>query len=164
MLNIAGIDYESFTDGEGCRCTIFISGCEHRCPNCHNPETWDFNYGTPLTEELVNEINHQLDKRPFLSGITISGGDPVYSLSGVMWLINKLHIPNDNIWMYTGFTWDEVVKRMPFTSLEKFNVIVDGLYDDSLRDITLKFRGSSNQRLIDVKKTLESGSIVLFDC
>lgn len=83
-MNIAGINFESFCDGEGCRCVIFVSGCKHGCKGCHNKETWDFNYGTPISDDIIKRINEEVAKRPFVKGYTISGGDPVYSWDDVV--------------------------------------------------------------------------------
>ena len=166
MLHISGVNYESFTDGEGCRCTIFVSGCLHGCPGCQNPGTWSFNAGEPVTQDLIDKINTEIDKRPFLSGVTISGGDPIYSFSEVCNMIDKLHVPHNNIWMYTGFSWEELMrafKDQHIKMLRKFDVVVDGPYAKALRDTTLQFRGSKNQRIIDVKKSLDQNDIVLYN-
>ena len=147
MLHIAGIDYESIADADGVCCTLFFSGCKHHCPGCHSPDTWDFNYGKPVDQDLINEINRQIDKRPFLNGLVLSGGDPMYSAKEICELLPKLHIPNGNIWCYSGFTIEEILVNPEMkTLLDKCFVLVDGPFKIEQRDITLKFRGSSNQR------------------
>lgn len=162
-MNITGINYESFADGVGCRCTIFISGCRHGCKGCHNKETWDFNCGVPVSDSLIKAINEEIDKRPFIDGITLSGGDPVYSMNDVLNFINKIHHKN-NIWLYTGFTWEELIQTFDAKTLKTFNVIVDGMFVEEKRDIRLAFRGSSNQRIIDVQKTINNNNqIIAFD-
>ena len=147
MLHIAGIDYESIADAEGVCCTIFFSGCKHRCPGCHSPDTWDFNYGKPVDQDLIDEINRQIDKRPFLNGLVLSGGDPMYSAKEICDLIEKLHIPNNNIWCYSGFTIEEILEDEDMKALlNKCSVLVDGPFKIDQRNVSLKFRGSANQR------------------
>lgn len=163
-LHISGIDYESITDGEGCRCTIFISGCLHNCIGCQNIKTHNFYYGKVVDDNLIDEINYELKKRPYLSGITISGGDCMYSSIETLELINKLYIPKNNIWLYTGFSFNEIiVNSNMFNLLKKCNVLVDGRFEVNKRDVTLKFRGSSNQRIIDVKESIKKGEVVLWN-
>lgn len=162
MLYISGVNYESFTDGEGCRCTIFVAGCKHRCPGCQNPGTWSFTSGEPLTDELLEHINSEIQKRPFLNGITISGGDPIYSANEVHQMIKKINVPHNNIWLYTGFTWEELTKTVDIEFLKNISVVVDGPYIKMLRDTSLQFRGSKNQRLIDVQQSISQNKIVLY--
>lgn len=148
MLYISGINYESIADAEGVACTIFISGCKHHCKECHSKDTWNFTNGKPLTEELIKEINKEIDKRPFLSGIVFSGGDPMYSAKEVHELIKKLHIPNNNIWCYSGFLFEEIqADKEKSLLLNDCNVLVDGQFETDKRDVSLNFRGSSNQRI-----------------
>lgn len=161
-LHIGGIDYESISDGEGCRCTIFISGCCHNCKGCHNADCHDFNYGELVTDALIDEINQELDKRPYLSGITISGGDSMFSAYETLKFIKALHVPKNNIWIYSGFTYAEIVRdKYKLELLEMCDVLVDDRFEIDKRDVTLKFCGSSNQRIIDVKKSLEENKVVL---
>lgn len=163
-MYICGVNYESIADGIGVRTTIFVSGCLHNCVGCHSPETHNFTYGSPMTEPLITEINSEISKRPFLSGITISGGDAMYSPLETVKLIKQLSIPKNNIWLYTGFTIEEILNNNNQMSLLKhINVLVDGRFEYTKRDITLKWRGSSNQRVIDVSKTLKTGNITLYD-
>lgn len=171
-MNIAGINYESINDGEGVRTVIYVSGCSHKCPNCHNPETHDVNYGIEFTNELQDEIMNNIEKRPFISGITLSGGDPLHN-NNVFEVFNfiiklKSKFPDKNIWLYTGYTFDYITS-CPFRNIEttlrkrvvkECDVLVDGRYVDKLRDVTLKFRGSSNQRVIDMKETLKQNKVV----
>lgn len=174
-MNIAGINYESINDGEGVRTVIYVSGCSHKCPNCHNPQTHDVNYGVKFTNELQDEIISNIKKRPFISGITLSGGDPLHhnNASDVYNLIARLknEFPNKNIWLYTGYRFEDIIYnplRDMNTTLRKrvvemCDVLVDGRYVEELRDITLKFCGSSNQRVIDVKQSLKENQIVLYN-
>ena len=110
MLHIAGIDYESIADAEGVCCTLFFSGCRHRCRGCHSPDTWDFDYGKPLDKYLIAEINRQIDKRPFLNGIVLSGGDPMYQVDACLELAKYIKSKKMNIWCYTGFTYENLLK------------------------------------------------------
>ena len=150
-MNISGIIYESIVDGEGIRNVIFVSGCKHKCPGCHNPESWDFNYGKEFTlEEQMNFIE-QCKKNPLLDGITLSGGDPMYLEKDIISFIKlyKEHCPTHNIWIYSGFTYEELIQNPSRKAvLDLCDVLVDGLYLQELRDTTLPFRGSSNQRII----------------
>ena len=111
MLHIAGINYESTADAEGVACTIFFSGCKHFCNGCYSRDTWDFNYGKEISNALIDIINSEIDKRPFLSALVLSGGDPMYSAAEVNRFISKLHIPNNNIWCYSGFLMEQIIKN-----------------------------------------------------
>ena len=181
-MNIAGINYESINDGEGVRTVIYVSGCSHKCTNCHNPQTHDINYGIELTEELQNEIVYNIEKRPFISGITLSGGDPLHynNVSDVFNLITKLKdkFPDKSIWLYTGYTWNQIFYPVVTDNfdperdrildcrkrvVEMCDVLVDGKYVDNLRDISLRFCGSSNQRVISVLESLKENKIVLYN-
>lgn len=154
-LHLSGIRYESLADGAGVRAVIFVSGCAHKCLNCQSPMTHDFSAGEPVTEEMVRTINEELKKRTFLAGITLSGGDPFYSSLSVIKLLDDLYVPHNNIWAYSGFTFEEI-KRDPQMRklLERVDILVDGMYIEEKRDVTLRFRGSTNQRLIDVRSSL----------
>lgn len=148
MLHIAGINYESTVDAEGVACTIFFSGCKHFCNGCHSKDTWDFNYGKEVSDELIDTINSEIDKRPFLSALVLSGGDPMYSAADIKDFILKIHIPNNNIWCYTGFLMEQIVKNYEMKELlDLCNVLIDGQFEIDKRDITLSFRGSNNQRI-----------------
>lgn len=194
-MNIAGIDYESVNDGEGVRTVIYVSGCSHNCYNCHNPETHNINYGVPFTEELQNEIIENIKKRPFVSGITWSGGDPLHenNLDDVLKFTNKIRLlcPDKTIWLYSGYKVKEIINETfilnPSASditrtepdyivveeslkdkkrndiIRLCDVLVDGQYIDLQKDITLKFRGSGNQRVIDIKKSLKQNKVVLWE-
>lgn len=147
-MYISGINYESIADAEGVVCTIFISGCKHQCKGCHSKDTWNFKNGKLLTKELIKEINNEMDKRPFLSGVVFSGGDPMYSAREVHDLIKELHIPNNNIWCYSGFLFEEIqADQEKSLLLDDCNVLVDGKFEIDNRDVSLDFRGSSNQRI-----------------
>ena len=100
MIRLAGADYESFADAEGVSCVLFISGCKHNCKNCHSPQTHDFNYGVEITDKVIDDINKEIDKRPFLNALVLSGGDPMYSAKELISILPKIHIPHNNLWCY----------------------------------------------------------------
>lgn len=152
-MYISGIQYNSIVDGEGIRNTLFISGCMHYCEGCHNPKTWDFNYGYEFTEELQDDFINNCKENILLDGITLSGGDPVYSTKELVpFLIRfKEECPNLSIWLYTGFRIEEMKDS---ELLDYCDVVVDGPFSKELRDTTLDFRGSKNQRIIYLKKQL----------
>lgn len=148
MIKLAGYDWESFADAEGVSCVLFISGCRHKCKGCHSPQTHDFNYGLEITDDVINRINSEIDKRPFLSALVLSGGDPMYSAKELIPILNKIHVPKNNIWCYSGFTMEQIIKNPNMKALlNKCSHLVDGQFEIDKRDITLKFRGSSNQRI-----------------
>ena len=161
-INIAGVIPESFTDGPGIRYTIFTQGCRHHCKNCHNPETWDFNAGKTVD---IQSIYNDILENPMLDGITFSGGDPLYQPESCANLAKMIKENTDlNIWLYTGFTFDEVVNNPDYEEILKYlDVIVDGMYDEQCRSLHLRFRGSSNQRIINVPESLKLNKIVLMD-
>lgn len=149
-------------NGEGLRVVLWVSGCEHHCPNCQNPITWDPDDGLLFDDDAVHEIQSLLSKS-YISGLTLSGGDPLFPNNRndikdfIVYIKNQF--PNKTIWMYTGYKWSEI-NDLPV--MKYVDVIVDGKYIESLRDVNLPWRGSSNQRVIDVQKSLEKGQIVLY--
>lgn len=148
MIKLAGINYESFVDAEGVSCVLFVSGCNHKCCGCHSPQTHDFNYGIELNDALIETINIEIDKRPFLNALVLSGGDPMYSAKELLPLLSKIHVPNNNIWCYSGFTLNEIQANSNMAALlDKCTHLIDGMFDITKRDITLQFRGSSNQTI-----------------
>lgn len=154
-MYISGIEYDSIVDGEGIRNTLFISGCNHKCKGCHNTSTWNFKYGEEFTEEKQNEFILNCKSNVLLDGITLSGGDPMYSAEELLPFVKKFkeECPKLNIWIYSGFTFDEIIKDTDMSFLLLYcDVLVDGLYVEELRDVTLDFRGSSNQNIIDLNK------------
>lgn len=161
-MYLSGIENESLVDGPGIRVAIFISGCHHACPECHNPETWDFKYGHTYTEEDTNHII-ELCKNPLIDGITLSGGDPFYSAGELIPIVKQFRkiFPDKNVWAFTGFLWEQLMKHPDMQRLASLcDVIVDGPFIIARKDFTQSFRGSYNQRFIDVKKTLNNGKIV----
>ena len=164
MLHIAGINYESAADADGIACTIFFSGCKRKCKGCHSMDTWNFNYGEKITDDLISLINNEIDKRPFLSALVLSGGAPTYSAAEGKKFVSMIHVPKNNIWCYSGFKIERILKNPDMRELLTMcNVLVDGEFDINKRDITLSFRGSGNQRVIDVRKTLMKSKICLWN-
>lgn len=143
-------------DGPGFRTSIYFAGCKHQCKGCHNPSSWDFNAGTEMSADEIMKIVEEED-----FDVTFSGGDPLYHVSDVIELSSRINKLGHNIWIYTGFTWDEIIASPVLKpSLQYIDVLIDSPYIDSLRDADLLFRGSSNQHIIDVKKSLKENSII----
>lgn len=146
-------------DGPGLRTSIYLSGCRHHCPGCHNTHTWDFAQGTPMT---VDEIMQIVEENGF--NVTLTGGDPLYSLPAIIPLIQAINAAGYSIWLYTGFTYEQLLSLPDIEAiLPLLEAIVDGPFEQDKRDLSLSFRGSSNQRIIDVRNTLASGEIITFD-
>jgi anaerobic ribonucleoside-triphosphate reductase activating protein len=170
------------SDGEGVGVSLFVQGCDRHCFNCFNSETWDFNGGKEWTEEIKNKFMKLID-RPYIRRISILGGEPLaeQNLDEVLSLIKEIRIsfPEKSIWLYTGYNFDLLnskyneYKYTPFAAsadewltrweiISNINVLVDGEYIDEQKDLTLKWCGSSNQRVIDVKQSLKQGKVVLY--
>lgn len=219
-MNYLKIDKEDVCNGEGLRVVLWLSGCSHKCKGCQNPQTWDANSGIPFDESAKEELFRELDK-DYISGLTLTGGDPLFegNLDDVLDLVTEINkrynTPQDkvyvtdrnnniltcfpdrirlsrqkkSIWLYTGYAWedifnetleslmycgvpglslaDECEKTIGMSNVRKqiitlCDVLVDGRYIDSQRDISLAYRGSSNQRLIDIQQSLQKGEIVLW--
>ena len=165
-MNYEKIDKCSVSNGLGVRTVLWVSGCDVHCKSCHNQSTWDFNAGQPFTEDTMQEILLTLTK-PYISRFTLSGGHPLdpHNAPKVLEIVKrvKMVFPNKDIWIYSGYVWEDIIKDNTLKEiLECTDVLVDGAYVDELRDISLAFRGSSNQRIIDVKKTLNSNEVILW--
>ena len=144
-------------DGPGLRTSIYLAGCNHFCQGCHNPQSWDMNGGTEMT---IDEVMAQVDENDF--NVTLSGGDPLMQIDGVIELVKRIKAGGRTVWCYTGYTYEEVASQPKLADvLNYIDVLVDGPYQASLRDISLRFRGSSNQRLVDVAKSAP-GNIILW--
>ena len=174
-MNYASIRELDISNGESVGVALFVQGCPFNphCHNCFNPETWDFNGGKEWTKDVEKEFLN-LIKRPYIKRISFLGGEPLaeQNLDDILNLVNEIHLsfPNKNICLYSGYTWESIFgdygldisnnsKRREI--IRKCNIMVDGKYIDSKRDVSLKWRGSSNQRVIDIQKTLQRGEIVL---
>lgn len=173
-MNYLGIEKSSISNGPGVRVVLWVSGCTLHCKGCQNQESWGFNVGRLFDDTAKKELFDALDK-PYIQGITFSGGHPLENnnVEDVYLLLKEIKekFPTKNIWLYTGYTWEKI---FPTVCLDMFNVnnvyrkaavemcdfLVDGQYIEEQRDITLKFRGSKNQRIIDVQETLKRGTII----
>lgn len=156
------ITKDDMLNGDGLRVVLWVSGCSHHCPGCQNPITWDSSDGLIFDGNALNEIDDQLGKK-YISGITFSGGDPLFEGNRRDILVLCKYIrelfPNKNIWLYTGYTYEEV---SDLEIMDYIDILVDGPYVEKLRDTSLKWRGSSNQRVIDIKGTHKIGRVVLW--
>lgn len=152
-LRILGTYKETVVDGEGLRYSIYFAGCTHACKGCHNKESWCPDNGTLITEEYLDKIINEINSNPLLDGITLSGGDPLYNPEEMLEIIKYLKEKTKmNIWLYTGYTIEELRKdNKRMAVLEYADTIVDGKFVQELYDPLLKFRGSSNQRIIRKK-------------
>ena len=162
-LRVAGVNYDSLADGEGVRAAIFFSGCSHHCPGCHNLKAQDSQYGVVVTPELIQTVAAEINKRPYLSGITLTGGDPLFHALQTTEFLRKLLAMLDRpltVWLYTGYVWEKVSRLNIFDMVD---IVVDGPFVQELADKRLPFRGSVNQRIIDVRKSKESASVVLYN-
>ena len=159
-------------NGPGVRVSLFVSGCTHHCPGCFQPETWDFNYGKKFTDETIWEILRLLEPN-YIDGLTVLGGEPLdeRNMDDVWALLNvvrRMGSPEKTVWLYTGSTLEQLRARpyqygqLTKDILNKVDILVDGPFVEAKKDLRLKFCGSSNQRLIDLRKTEETGKIVLW--
>ena len=160
-LRIAGIEKESIVDGPGIRLVVFAQGCKRRCPGCHNPQTHPFDGGKIIN---INEILEMIDRIPLIDGITLSGGEPFEQAEAFAVLAEKVKEKGLNVMTYTGYTFEEIMKNLNTKGgwerlLKASDILVDGRFIQEERDLTLKFRGSKNQRIIDVKKSIENNRV-----
>ena len=177
-MNYHNITYPDMNNGSGLRVVLWLSGCSHHCYNCQNPQTWDVNSGIPFDESAKEELFRELDK-DYISGLTLSGGDPLHeaNLDGVLDLVNeiRLSLPNKSIWIYSGYQWSEIFNDGVYLTKEcacwkrreiikQCTVMVDGRYIDAQRNPSKKWAGSNNQHVIDIQQSLQKGEIVLWKC
>ena len=186
-MNYHNITYPDMNNGDGLRVVLWLSGCSHKCKGCQNPQTWDANSGIPFDESAKEELFRELDK-DYISGLTLTGGDPLFekNLDDVLDLVTeindryntshdriRLSCPQKSIWIYTGYKFEDCLikckicdenffRSLRYEIIKQCDVLIDGQYIDSQRNITLPYRGSSNQRLIDIQQTLQKGEIVLW--
>ena len=164
-LAVPDIQVDSIVDGEGIRSVIWFQGCGHKCFNCQNPETWDFEGGTKVA---IEDVKKQIRELEFQQGVTFSGGDPLYQLDAFIELAKEVHNCNMDVWVYTGFTYEELIKlskddKKYLDALKQIDVLVDGPFINKLKSFNVKFRGSSNQRIIDVPSSLKENKIILIE-
>ncbi len=174
-MNYAAIKKFDIANGEGIRTTLFVSGCRNRCRGCFQPETWDFNFGKPFTDEVKQEIFESVSV-PSVRGITLLGGEPMEpeNQMGLLPFLREFRrrFPEKTVWLYTGNLYEELTgevgshpKALDITAelLSYVDILVDGRFDEEKKRLGLRFRGSENQRIIDLKKTRECGEIVIWD-
>ena len=162
-LRIAGIEPESFVDGPGIRMTIFTQGCHHNCPGCQNPQTHDFNGGHFIE---IDEILEMIEENPLLDGITFSGGDPMDQAAALIPLAREIKERGMNLVIFTGYTYERLMELAPerpemFELLTFADILIDGPFIMAKKSLEIKFRGSTNQRIIDVQQSLVEGHVVL---
>ncbi len=161
----ADLQTDSIVDGPGLRAVLWTQGCGHHCKGCQNPQTWDFDGGGLVP---IKEVLAAIDELKYHTGLTLSGGDPLYQVKECLEIIKYARKKGLNIWVYTGFTWEEIMKmskkdKIYLEFLKYVDVLVDGRFILEERDLSLLFRGSRNQRLIDVPKSLKEDKIILLD-
>lgn len=181
-MNYHKIEKTSIVNGTGIRVVLWVSGCSFHCKGCHNPETWNVHSGKLFDEEAKKELFEALDK-PYIQGVTFSGGHPLepQNAEEVLLLIKEIKekFPTKDIWLYTGYTFEEiceqycnqaiynlyrnVVEPNIWSNIQYIDVLVDGKFIEEEKDITLKWRGSKNQRVIDVKSSIEQEKVVLWE-
>lgn len=165
-MNYTQIRSMDISNGEGIGCALFVSGCSIHCKGCFNSEAWDFNSGKPFTEEVESKFIN-LCKKSYINRISILGGEPfasgnVMSVSALVEHLRTL-FPDKIIWMYSGYTWENLIQRDVYKKiLFNINVLVDGPFIEDQKDLSLSFRGSKNQRIIDVQQSLYNNSVILF--
>ena len=172
-MNYATIKWFDVSNGPGVRTSLYVSGCRNHCKNCFNPETWDFNYGEPFTKDIEDKILESL-KPQYIKGFTLLGGDPFEPENQIALapFLKKMRAqyPDKSMWCFTGYDYEKDLisgrlgeKDTVMQMLSCFDVLVDGKFVEELKDLNLRFRGSSNQRIILVQPTLKTGKITLWD-
>ena len=162
------IDYKAFNfvDGEGVRNSLYVSGCMFHCEGCYYAATWSYKAVIPYTKELEEQIIQDL-AQPYVQGLTLLGGEPFLNTGILTPLVKRIRkeLPEKDIWSWTGYTWEELMLETPdkLELLHLVDILVDGRFDITKKNLMLQFRGSSNQRIIDVKKSLDQGKVVIWD-
>lgn len=161
------ITHDDMNNGDGLRVVLWVAGCEHHCKDCHNPVTWNPDDGAEFTFQDAEEIFRDLEK-DYIAGITLSGGDPLHpanreDVTHLIDFIKNLY-PGKTVWVYTGYTWEEIMEISELmTLMEMVDVLVDGRFVNELKDATYPWAGSTNQRVIDVQKTIKEGRVILHE-
>ena len=162
-MNYAKLNTHDIANGPGVRVSLFVSGCRHRCKGCFNAEAWNFDYGREFEFKTALELDNALDE-PFISGLSILGGEPlepenIEVVTAICEMVHQFH-RDQTIWLYTGSLYEDV---KDLEVMKYIDVLVDGEFVEELKDITLRFRGSKNQRIIDVRKSRKANSVVLWE-
>lgn len=162
-------DYKpfNFVDGEGVRCSLYVSGCLFACPGCYNKVAQNFHYGKTYTQELEDQIIADLGE-DYVQGLTLLGGEPFLNTDVCLKLVKRIrkeYGDTKDVWSWSGYTWDELLldSEDKLELLHSIDILVDGRFREDLKDLTLQFRGSSNQRIVDVKKSFEKGEVVIWE-
>lgn len=179
-MNYAQIRSMDISNGEGIGVSLFVQGCDFHCKNCFNSETWEFSKGQEWNDKTKNQFLKLVEK-PFIQRVSILGGEPLHpkNVQNVLKIVDEIRVsyPTKNIWLYTGYTWEQIMHpvitdinseqlkmlQMRKELVNKCDVLIDGRYVDELRDVSLHWRGSSNQRVINVQETLKQNQIVLWE-
>lgn len=180
-MNYAQMRSMDISNGEGIGVSLFVQGCDFHCKNCFNSETWDFSKGQEWNEKTKNQFLKLIEK-PFIQRVSILGGEPLHpeNVQNVLKIVDEIRVsyPTKNIWLYTGYTWEQIMYPIVTDDLNferdyiikarkelvsKCDVLIDGRYVDELRDVSLHWRGSSNQRVINVQETLKQNKIILWE-
>ena len=159
------IQSDSIVDGEGLRSVIWFQGCKHYCKGCHNPETWDMNQGYEVD---IEQLKKEIEELELQDGVTFSGGDPMFQPEALLYLLKVVKENGMNTWVYSGYTFDKLLeiaieKSIYRDILNNIDVLVDGLFELENKSLNAIFRGSTNQRIIDVKKSIKEGQVCLVD-
>lgn len=158
--------FNDVANGPGLRLSLFTSGCTHHCKGCFQPETWNFKNGEPFTLETQKYIIEKSENK-YIAGLSLLGGDPLDNVDGILPLLQeyrKTFAATKSIWLWTGYLFEEILKDdLKSEVLPFIDVIIDGKFEENLKDITLKYKGSTNQRVIDVKKSVETHAVVLYE-
>lgn len=166
-MNYHNITHDDMNNGDGLRVVLWVAGCSHHCKDCHNPVTWNPSDGIPFGLQDKEELYRELEKE-YIAGITFSGGDPLHpdnrdAVDNLMQAV-KRDFPDKTIWVYTGYTWEEVTQSQKMAAMmQSVDVLVDGRFVAELKDVTYPWAGSTNQRVIDVQRTLTEGRVILHE-
>ena len=162
-IRVAGVVNDSIVDGPGLRVAVFVQGCPHRCPGCQNPQTFDFDGGELMTtDEIINKI----ERNPLDKGVTFSGGEPFAQAGALLEIARWCHANGKDVWAYSGYTYEQITEGKAGAAaqqlLQECDVLVDGPFIEAEKSMNLKWRGSANQRVIDISKTMQQGLVVLY--
>lgn len=166
-MNYHNIMHDDMNNGDGLRVVLWVAGCKHRCKGCQNPVTWNPDDGLTFGKKDRDEIFAAL-RKPYIAGITFSGGDPLHQNNrtevDLLAQMVKAEFPDKTVWVYTGYTWEEIMQdKALYHLMRNVDILVDGRYEEELRDVNYPWAGSTNQRVIDVPQTLQEGRVILHE-